>query len=113
MSAFILRRILQSVPVVLLVTVLAFLALHAVPGDPILARQGMQIQLTAQQIAQLRAEVGLDQPIHVQYARWVVNALRGDLGISYYNQRRVSDLVALRLPATLELALLSLLIALL
>src|SRR5690349_493630 len=104
MSAFILRRILQSVPVVLMVTVLVFLALHAVPGDPILARQGMQIQLTPEQIAQLRAEVGLDQPMHIQYVRWIANALRGDLGISYYNQKRVSELVALRLPATLELA---------
>lgn len=113
MFTFIVRRMVQSVPVVVIVTVLVFLALHAVPGDPILARGGMQIQLTPEQIAQLRAEVGLDQPIHIQYFRWVANALQGDLGISYYNQRRVSELVALRLPATLQLTAMSLLIALL
>lgn len=113
MSTFIARRLLQSVPVVLLVSVLVFTALNFVPGDPILARQGTQMSLTPEALAKLRAELGLDQPLWVRYLRWIGDALHGDLGTSYYNQNRVSDLVAQRLPATLQLALAALAIALL
>jgi peptide/nickel transport system permease protein len=113
MARFMLHRTLQSLPILLLVSVLVFGALHIVPGDPILARQGTQTRLTQEELDRLRAQVGLDKPLYEQYVRWTLDALRGDLGISYNNQRPVSDLVQLRFPATFELSLLSLTIALL
>lgn len=113
MLNFMLHRTIQSLPILLLVSVLVFGALHIVPGDPILARQGQSTRLTAEELDQLRAQVGLDKPLYEQYVRWVLNALRGDLGLSYNNQRSVSELVQLRFPATFELAVLSLVIAML
>ncbi len=95
------------------VSILVFGALHILPGDPFLAAQGTQISLTAEDLAKLRAEVGLDQPLPIQYVRWLTDALRGDLGISYYNQRQVTDVVLLRVPATLELTLVAVAVALL
>jgi peptide/nickel transport system permease protein len=103
MLAFVARRVVQSVPVVFVVSVLVFLALHFVPGDPLLASQGTQLALSAEQLAGLRHELGFDQPLVVQYLRWIAGAVRGDLGISYYDQQSVAHLVALRLPATLQL----------
>jgi peptide/nickel transport system permease protein len=113
MLNFMLHRTVQSLPILLLVSVLVFGALHIVPGDPILARQGQSTRLTEEELDQLRAQVGLDKPLYEQYVRWVVDALRGDLGLSYNNQRPVSELVRLRFPATFELAILSLTIAML
>jgi peptide/nickel transport system permease protein len=112
MQTFVLRRVIRSVPVLVIVSMLVFGALHILPGDPFLASQGTQVTLTAEDLAKLRAEVGLDQPFYVQYMRWVAAGVRGDLGISYYNQRHVTELIALRLPATLELTFLSLVLAL-
>src|SRR5712691_6062777 len=111
MQTFILRQVIRSVPVLFLVSLLVFGALHILPGDPFLASQGTQVTLTAEGLAKLRAEVGLDQPVHVQYVRWILAGLRGDLGVSYYNQRHVTELVALRLPATVELTFVSLAVA--
>jgi peptide/nickel transport system permease protein len=113
MLNFMLHRTVQSIPILLLVSVLVFGALHVIPGDPILARQGQSTRLTAEELDELRAQVGLDKPLYEQYVRWTLNALRGDLGLSYNNQRPVSDLVRLRFPATFELAVLSLTIAML
>jgi peptide/nickel transport system permease protein len=112
MQTFIARRVIRSVPVLFVVSLLVFGALHILPGDPFLASQGTQVTLTAEDLAKLRAEVGLDQPVHVQYFRWILAGLQGDLGVSYYNQRHVTELVALRLPATVELTFVSLVLAL-
>ena len=112
MQTFIVRRVIRSVPVLFLVSFLVFGALHILPGDPFLASQGTQVTLIAEGLAKLRAEVGLDQPVHVQYVRWILAGLRGDLGVSYCNQRHVTELVALRLPATVELTFVSLVLAL-
>ena len=108
-----LQRTVQSLPILLLVSVLVFAALHLVPGDPILARPGTQTQLTEEDLDRLRAEAGLDRPLYEQYLRWMANAFRGNLGFSYDNRLPVADLVRLRFPATLELTLLSLACALL
>src|SRR6266852_6750936 len=112
MQTFILRRLLRSLPVLVIVSMLVFAALHILPGAPFLASQGTQVPLTAEDLAKLRAEVGLDQPVHIQYVRWILAGLQGDLGVSYYNKRHVTELVALRLPATLELTFLALVLAL-
>lgn len=101
MFAFVLSRVLQAVPVVLVVGLIAY-AMFAFVGDPVTIMLG-QDYTEAQRVA-LVQRLGLDQPFFVQYARFMGNALRGEFGISYRLARPVMDLIAERLPATLELA---------
>jgi peptide/nickel transport system permease protein len=99
--AFVLRRILQSAFVLALVAFIAF-ALFNFTGDPIVFMVGQDA--TAAQKDQLRAELGLDQPFYVQFARFAVNAAHGEFGLSLRQGRKVATLLEERLPATLELA---------
>jgi peptide/nickel transport system permease protein len=103
MAKFILRRSLQTVIVLVLVSLFAFSILHMLPGDPaliILGEDASQAQIDA-----LRLELGLDQPVLVQYARWFTNMLQGDFGRSILYHENVADLIATRLPITLHLGL--------
>ena len=109
MSTYVLRRILQAVPVLLLASVGVFLLLHLVPGDPALLLAGPDA--TPEVVAAVRRDMGLDQPLPVQYAVWMQHALRGDLGKSYISRLPVWQLIQNALPATLELALAALAIA--
>src|ERR1044071_247968 len=115
MATFILRRLVDSVPVLLLASVVVFSMLHLVPGDPVelmlgSADAGMTEKGSA--VAhQIRTDLGLDQPLPVQYVRWLGGALHGDFGMSYIRRRPVLDVVAERVPSTLELAVAALLIA--
>ena len=113
MQTYVIRRLLQSIVVIILVSMVIFASLHLLPGDPFLAKQGIQIGLTGEDIAKLRAAAGLDKPIYLQYVIWAGNALRGDFGVSYYDQVGVSSLIALRLPATLQLTVFAMTFALL
>lgn len=110
MLAFVVSRILQAVPVVLVVGLISY-AMFAFVGDPVTIMLG-QDYTEAQRVA-LVERLGLDQPFFVQYARFMLNALRGEFGISYRLARPVMDLIAERLPATLELALTAAALALL
>ena len=102
-------RLLQGVLVMLAVTAIAFLMFRFV-GDPV---QTMSREdATPQEKAELRASLGLDLPVPLQYARFVARVVQGDLGISYRNQRPVARLIAERLPATMELVLAATLLAL-
>ena len=109
MLAFVLRRLVQAVFVMLTVAFIAFMLFQYV-GDPVTNILGQDA--TPQQRIQLRADLGLDQPFAVQFARFVGNAARGEFGLSLRQGRKVSSLIAERLPATLELSMLSALIAL-
>jgi peptide/nickel transport system permease protein len=109
LSAFILRRILQSAAVMAVVALIAF-ALFNFTGDPVVFMVGQDA--TAQEKASLRAELGLDQPAVVQFARFAGNAVQGDFGRSLRQGRKVSTLIKERLPATLELATTAALLAL-
>jgi peptide/nickel transport system permease protein len=109
MLAFILRRLLQAVVVMLVVAFIAFMLFQYV-GDPVTNILGQDA--TPAQRSQLRADLGLDQPFPVQFARFIGNASRGEFGLSLRQGRKVSSLIAERLPATLELSLLAALIAL-
>jgi peptide/nickel transport system permease protein len=100
--AFIISRILQAVPVMLAVALIAF-ALFSFVGDPIATMLGQEFSV-AQRDA-LVAALGLDQPIWVQFLRFIGNALRGEFGLSYRLSRPVAELILERAPATLELAL--------
>ena len=102
MFGFIVSRILQAIPVLLVVGFIAF-ALFAYVGDPVTILLG-QDHTEAQRLALIK-QLGLDQPFFVQYARFLWTALRGDFGISYRLAQPVSALIAERLPATLELAI--------
>ena len=110
MLAFILRRLFQAVIVMLTVAFIAFLLFQYV-GDPVTNLMGQDA--TVEQRAQLRADLGLDQPFFVQFGHFIVNAVQGEFGISLRQGRKVSSLIAERFPATLELAAVSALIALL
>jgi peptide/nickel transport system permease protein len=113
MPAYVLRRLLQGIPVLLIVSVIVFLALNLLPGDPVIARQGtMTGQGYEEIVKQLRHQMGLDQPLYERYLRWIGRAVRGDLGVSYITQKSVMGLIEQKLPATLELTLVAFLIAL-
>ena len=102
MFAFILRRLVQAVIVMLVVAFIAFMLFQYV-GDPVTNLLGQDA--TVEQREQLRADLGLDQPFPIQFARFVGNAARGEFGMSLRQGRKVSTLIAERFPATLELAL--------
>ena len=102
MLAFILRRLVQAVIVMLVVAFIAFMLFQYV-GDPVTNLLGQDA--TVEQREQLRADLGLDQPFPVQFARFVGNAVHGEFGLSLRQGRKVSALIAERFPATLELAL--------
>ena len=110
MLAFILRRLLQAVVVMLTVAFIAFMLFQYV-GDPVTNLLGQDA--TPEQRNQLRADLGLDKPFPVQFAAFVGNAVQGEFGLSLRQGRKVSSLIAERLPATLELALSAAVIALL
>ncbi|HKX94318.1 MAG TPA: ABC transporter permease [Methylibium sp.] len=109
MLAFVLRRLLQAVAVMLAVAFIAFMLFQYV-GDPVTHLLGQDA--TPEQRDTLRADLGLDAPFPVQFARFVGNAVRGEFGLSLRQGRKVSTLIAERLPATLELAITAALLAL-
>jgi len=108
--AFILRRLLQSLLVMAVVAFIAF-GLFNFTGDPVQFMVGQDT--TLEERAKLRADLGLDQPFYVQFARYVNNAVHGEFGLSLRQARKVSVLLKERLPATVELATCAALLALL
>lgn len=110
MTRYILQRIVQLVPVLLVVSTLVFVIFHVIPGDAAEVRLGNYAD--TETINALRKSLGLDRPLYVQYADWLGKALRGDLGRSSINQQPVASLVLEKFPATLELAVLGLFLSL-
>ena len=113
MGRYLARRIILMAPTVIIVTFLVFMLLFLSPGDPILLLVPIEEvgQLTDEEMDQLRSDLGLDRPLYAQYADWLGRVVRGDLGRSIHQRRPVGDLLATRFPVTLELALLSVLLA--
>ena len=109
MTTYILRRLLLMIPVALLVTVGIFTIIRIAPGDPVLTYAGEDKDPAT--IAAVRAQLGLDQPLPVQYAAWLSRAVQGDLGRSFQTKQRVVEAISERLPVTLELGLAALLIS--
>jgi peptide/nickel transport system permease protein len=108
--AFILRRLLQAVVVMVTVALVSFLLFQYV-GDPVVFLLGQDA--TPDQVAELRAALGLDQPFFVQFGHFLANAVQGEFGLSLRQGTKVSQLIAERFPATLELALVAAALALL
>jgi ABC-type dipeptide/oligopeptide/nickel transport system permease component len=101
-SAFILRRLLLSIPTLFGVLVVAFLLLYVAPGDPVMAMVGERADEAT--IARLRAELRLDDPLPVQFAHYIAGIARGDLGKSYITNRPIKKDIIERFPKTLQLA---------
>jgi peptide/nickel transport system permease protein len=99
------------VPVLILASLVIFGFIRLIPGDPALALAGQNA--TTEQIEALRNRFGLDRPLVSQYLTWISHAARGDLGVSYISDRPVADLIRQRIPATIQLALGSVLVMLL
>jgi len=106
------KRLLSLVPTLVGVSLLTFLFLRLIPGDAIAVRLGTSTVLSEHQLAELRSYLGIDQPLHVQYVRWVGSLLRGDAGYSIRTGQPVVTEIAARLPVTAELALGAALVAL-
>ncbi len=109
MTRYVLRRLGAAVIVLFLASVLVFLGVRALPGDPVLALAGEQRDPAV--LDQIRHQYGFDQPIPVQYVKWLGNAVQGDFGTSTKSGLPVAQTVLDRIPITLELAALSVLFA--
>lgn len=105
----ILKKILTAIPVLLVVSIVLFLLLNVMPGDA--ADSMSTMDATTEEVEALRESLGLNDPMYIQYLRWLKNVLKGDFGISFLNGASVTEKVVTRLPVTLELTLLAMLIA--
>lgn len=114
MVSYIIRRIAQSLVVVVIVTIVVFFAVRLALGNPIYLYVPEQIadNMTLQQLAQLRHELGLDRPLPVQYLDWLGGVVRGDLGQALLKRGAVGDLIAQRAPVTFYLGALAFLVSL-
>lgn len=102
LTTYIAKRLLGSVPIVLALSVLVFSIMHLVPGDPAQMMLG-EIGVLAEATANLRKQLGLDDPIHVQYFRFISKALRGDFGRSFRSSQPVAQMLKEQFPSTFEL----------
>jgi peptide/nickel transport system permease protein len=109
MLRFLATRLLATIPVLLVVAVVVFLILRLTPGDPAAVIAGDSA--TTEQIEQIRVSLGLDKSIPAQFAIWAGNALRGDLGESFFFKKQVSELITQRIEPTLALALCTIVLA--
>jgi peptide/nickel transport system permease protein len=115
MPRFIARRLVAMVPLLFLISILAFSLVLLLPGDPALAILGDEVANANDKQAYyaLRAEMGLDEPIPVQYLRWAGRVLRGDFGMSIRNQTPIGETIGTRILPTAELAILAAIISIL
>jgi peptide/nickel transport system permease protein len=109
---YILGRLAQLIPVLILATGIVFLAVRLAPGDPALIKLGPRGGNSPAALAQVRHEMGLDRPLYVQYLYWVRDVAHGDFGVSLLNGVDALKIVAGRIPASLELIFVSLMLAL-
>ena len=105
----VLARLLALAPMLLALSVASFALVHIIPGDPALVMMGGEG--TTQAVEELRRQLGLDRPLHVRYLEWLGRIAQGDLGQSLYNRTQVSEELLWRMPTTLSLVTLALLVA--
>ena len=105
MGLYIVRRLLASIPVILLVGVMTFSILHIAPGDPAIRTAGEEA--TPEDVEEMRVALGFDKPFIVQFGRWAGRLLKGDLGTSIFSQHSIASLMKPRLQPTLSLAFLA------
>lgn len=112
MRQFVIRRLIQMIPVIFIISVLVFSLMHLVPGDPVSFMAG-EDSMNMENIEYLRKQLGLDKPLPVQYVTWAGRALQGDFGRSMRSNLPISEEISRRLPVTLQLAVASLLLSVL
>src|SRR6266540_3480444 len=110
MSIYILKRLALTIPMLLGIVILVFLMVKLVPGDAVSAMQG-QLKLSAEQMASIRRALGLDEPLYVQLGNYLLGLARGDLGRSLFGSRPIRDLISANLPATIQLTVAGMLVA--
>jgi len=103
MTSYIARRLLQMIPLLFGISIVLFAVIQAAPGGPEAALLESDRFIDPAVIEAYRERLGVDQPIPVQYVRWITSAVRGDLGVSFSTTRPVTEMITERLPATLEL----------
>jgi peptide/nickel transport system permease protein len=111
LGKYLLRRLLLLIPVLLIVSILISSLIYFSPGDPVRVMMGLRAHEEA--VAEIRAELGLDKPYYVRYWNWLKNTARGNLGRSLQRNEPVVDLIAERLPATIEMTFFALVVAVL
>ena len=109
MTSYLTQRLAGTVPVLLLISLLVFLLIHAAPGDPTLLLLGEETN--AAEIARAKAHWGLDRPLYIQYLKFVRSAFTGEFGKSFKYAEPVTNVIKARVPATIELAIFSIVIA--
>jgi peptide/nickel transport system permease protein len=112
-SRFVIRRLLQAIPTFFGITLLTFSVTRLAPGDPVNLFLFGATNVTPEDIARVRQAYGLDEPLPVQYLTWLGKMASGDFGFSFLYHRPVIDMIGAALPNTLQLAILSLIVALL
>jgi peptide/nickel transport system permease protein len=111
MASHITRKLLEVIPILLLVSMILFIIINLLPGDAAMAVMGESVN--QEDLARTRAELGLDKPCYVRYADWLFKVLQGDLGRAVKSNQPVTEIVLQRLPVTVELTLLAMLISIL
>jgi peptide/nickel transport system permease protein len=111
MATYLVKRLAGTVPVLLLISLLVFLLIHAAPGDPTLMLLGEETN--AADVATARERWGLDRPLYIQYLKFVASTVTGEFGKSFKYAEPVTQVIKARLPATIELAIFSMIIAIL
>jgi len=110
MRTYVIRRILQMIPVFLLVTIIAFVLMNILPGDPVVTMLGPRAATQKTLVERVRHEYGLDAPLPVRYFRFVSGVLRGDFGRSFFYHVPVTELILERFPLTMTLAILAMVV---
>ncbi|WP_232663975.1 ABC transporter permease [Pseudonocardia sp. TRM90224] len=113
MTAYVIRRCLQAIPLLLGISVIIFVLLQMTPGGPMAAGEGAATQVSPEQIARLRGRYGLDDPLVVQYFNWLGGVLTGDWGSSFDTGRPVLEAIGARVPVTLQLTVVALVLSVL
>ena len=116
MQAYIIKRVLLVIPTVVLATMVVFIILRIVPGDPALAillseAQEGDAKFAQEELDALRKKLGTDKPIHVQYVIWLWNVLQLDFGLSFWDEKPITERVIKKFPITLELTILAVILA--
>ncbi|HYU21372.1 MAG TPA: ABC transporter permease [Chloroflexota bacterium] len=110
MRTYTLSRLLAAVPTIVGITVLIFLAMRVLPGDPVamIVSEGQGThRLTEEELRRARASLGLDRPLYVQYLSWMSDVLRGEMGVSFWRGEPIRDIIARRGPITAQIALMA------
>jgi len=112
LGRYVVRRLLQIIPTLIIISIIVFVAMRLAPGDPATMMMGKAAATNPEGLAQLRHEMGLDRPVWVQYLLWAKDAVRGDFGESNRSGTPVMQMIAERLPASFELVVVSFVLSL-